>query len=250
MILEIDLGNTRIKWRLRTESGRLAGGSLNEESLDDLARHFAQQAWRPRRIWIASVRSQSANADLAAQCYRLWQLSPGFAQTQSRTGDLRNAYSDHRQMGVDRWLALLAAHRAYRGPVLVVQAGTAITVDLLAPGGRHLGGYIGPGWQLMRQALAEQTAQVRLPEQAPSWGTDPGRSTSEAVKAALAAMGKGLVDQGWLVLSREAGEPGVVVGGGDGEGLATMLSHATYWPELVLDGLAPAYEGGALSFQG
>ena len=250
MILEIDLGNTRIKWRLRTESGRLAGGALAEESLDDLARYFARQAWKPRQIWIASVRPRSANANLAAQCHRLWQLRPGFAQTWAQTGDLVNAYRDHRQMGVDRWLALLAAHRAYGGSVLVVQAGTAITVDLLASGGRHLGGYIGPGWQLMRQALAEQTAQVRLPAQVPSWAAEPGRSTEEAVKAALAAMVEGLIGRGRSVLSREAGELRVVVGGGDGEGLAAMLSDATYWPELVLDGLAPAFEGGALSFQG
>jgi len=250
MILEIDLGNTRIKWRLRTESGRLAGGSLAEESLDDLARYFAQQGWLPRQVWVASVRPRSAGAGLMGQCRRLWQLTPGFAQTQARTGDLVNAYHDHRQMGVDRWLALLAARQAYSGPVLVVQAGTAITVDLLAPGGRHLGGYIGPGWQLMRQALAEQTAQVQLPAQAPGWGTDPGRSTEEAVKAALAAMMEGLIGRGRLALSQKAGEPRVVVGGGDGEGLSARLSDATYWPELVLDGLAPAYEGGALSFQG
>ena len=250
MILEIDLGNTRIKWRLRTESGRLAGGTLAEESLENLARYFARQAWQPCQIWVASVRPRSANASLMNQCRELWQVTPGFAQTQVRTGDLVNAYRDHRQMGVDRWLALLAVQRVYGGPVLVVQAGTAITVDLLAPDGRHLGGYIGPGWQLMRQALAEQTAQVQLPAQAPSWGTEPGRSTEEAVKAALAAMVEGLVGRGRSMLSQEAGEPRIVVGGGDGENLAAKLNDATYWPELVLDGLAPACEGGALSFQG
>lgn len=250
MILEVDLGNTRIKWRLRTESGSLASGSLDQEPLESLARQFTRQAWQPRQIWVASVRPQSANADLADQCYRLWQLSPGFAQTQAQTAGLVNAYRDHRQMGVDRWLALLAAHRAYTDPVLVVQAGTALTVDLLAPDGRHLGGYIGPGWQLMRRALAEQTAQVRLPVQTPSWDIDPGYSTAEAVKAALAAMTLGLIERGRAVLSGEAGKPRVIVGGGDGEGLAAVLGDAIYRPELVLDGLAPAYEGGALLFQG
>lgn len=250
MILEIDLGNTRIKWRLRNESGRLAGGSLDEESLDSLAWELNRQGWQPRQIWVASVRPQSANTDLIDQCHGLWQLNPCFAQTQARTGGLINAYRDHRQMGVDRWLALLAAHHATTEPVLVVQAGTALTVDLLAPGGRHLGGYIGPGWQLMRQALAEHTAQVRLPAQPPSWSYDPGRSTEDAVKAALAAMALGLIDRGRAALSREADCSRVIVSGGDGEGLAAALGDATYWPELVLDGLAPAYEGGALSFQG
>jgi len=249
MILEIDLGNSRIKWRLRAESGRLAGGTLLDHSLASLAQNFACQGWRPDQVWVASVRPPEDNAALARQCRDLWQLNPLFAQTQPRTAGLVNAYVQHSQLGVDRWLALLAAHEVYSEPVLIVQAGTALTVDLLAPGGRHLGGYIGPGWHMMRWALSEQTARVRLPEQAPSWDDQPGRSTEEAVKAALAAMARGLVDRAESYLTQEGGRPRLILGGGDGQRLAAVWAHATYWPELVLDGLSPAHEGGALSFQ-
>ena len=91
-------------------------------------------------------------------------------------------------LGVDRWLALLAAHRhAPTEPLMVLDCGSAITLDLLVVGGRHLGGYIVPGLALMRSSLLSETAGVAV-EALSSVTSCPGRDTSTAVGHGLPLM--------------------------------------------------------------
>jgi type III pantothenate kinase len=75
---------------------------------------------------------------------------------------VRNSYDDPAQLGCDRWAALIGARRLYDGPAVVVNAGTALTVDALAGDGVFVGGIIVPGAQLMRTALAGHTAALKL----------------------------------------------------------------------------------------
>ena len=67
---------------------------------------------------------------------------------------VRIAYAEPSRLGVDRFLALLAAHARGPGPWLLVSAGSALTVDLLDVGGQHIGGVIAPSPEHMRAALA------------------------------------------------------------------------------------------------
>ena len=60
-------------------------------------------------------------------------------------------------LGVDRWLACLAAHRTYQQDVLVIDAGTAITIDIVTSNGIHLGGYIIPGMASLGQTISLST---------------------------------------------------------------------------------------------
>lgn len=238
MILEIDLGNSRIKWRLRDDSGRLAGGAADHDELPQVADELAALGVVPEEIWVASVLAEDLDADLSAWCERLWRRLPRFAQTQARCAGVTNGYRDPSQLGVDRWLALVAARQVCAGPVVVVQAGTAITVDLLGADGVHLGGYIGPGWQLMRRALTSDTARVRAAVEPPErLVLEPGRDTIQAVEAAIASMALGLVRQGRERLPAGAQ---TLVAGGDGALLLEHLPGARLVPELVLDGLGPA----------
>ena len=73
---------------------------------------------------------------------------------------MRTAYRDPAQLGVDRWLAALAAFAAERSAVCVIDAGTALTVDIVDDSGLHLGGLIAPGPELMRESLVRGTAQL------------------------------------------------------------------------------------------
>lgn len=243
MILEIDLGNSRIKWRLRDDSGRLAGGTAGHDELPQVADELAALGGAPDEVWVASVLAEGRDADLSAWCERLWRRQPRFARTQARCAGVTNGYRDPSQLGVDRWLALVAARQACAGPVVVVQAGTAITVDLLGADGVHLGGYIGPGWQLMRRALNSDTARVRAAVEPPErLMLEPGRDTVQAVEAAIASMALGLVRQGRERLP--AGPAQTLVAGGDGPLLLEHLPGARLVPELVLDGLAPVISAG------
>jgi type III pantothenate kinase len=75
---------------------------------------------------------------------------------------VRNHYVPPQQLGSDRWAALVAARQRHGGACLVVNAGTAMTVDALSPCGAFLGGLIVPGIRLMAESLLRATAEIRI----------------------------------------------------------------------------------------
>lgn len=241
MILEIDMGNSRIKWRLRSQSARLAGGVLEGSylALGDLPALDEPL----EQVWVASVLAPELNQKFSSWCEKHLGVRPRFARSQRFCAGLINGYQDFERLGVDRWLAMVAAFSVRGGPALVVQAGSAITVDLIAASGQHLGGYIGPGLGMMRRSLGSETDGVD-PGAAP-WGSlslDPGTDTQGAVQAALGAMALGIIERGLGVLEEQESsfaEPMIYLAGGDGPLLYEHLPRAFLASELVLDGLAP-----------
>ena len=237
MILEIDIGNSRIKWRCRDESGTLARGVVSD-GYQQLATEWA--GLPIRSIWVASVRDEAHNESFRQWCRADLRVEARFAHSQARCAGVTNSYAEPGLMGVDRWLAMLAAFAHIGGPCVVVQAGSALTADLLSASGEHLGGYIGPGLTMMQRALTNGTALVN-PEGGVWDGLSvaPGTDTESAVKGALAAMALGLVATAQAEL-RPGLEPGLLITGGDAQALAAHLPNARLMPELVLDGLALA----------
>ncbi len=238
--LELDAGNTFIKWRLIDADRVLERGRwLTAEFAAELLQECRQ---RPDEVWLASVAGEGLNQALAAGVERCWQLPLRRALTEAAAAGVRNSYEDPARMGVDRWLAMLAAWKRVGQPCWVVDCGSAITVDLLDAEGRHQGGYILPGIRLMQQSLLGNTAEVRVDRDVEHYSVAPGRDTSSAV-----AHGANLM---LLALARQlrAGIPGmaiptrVLVTGGDGAQLAEMMPDAELCPDLVMDGLRWALE--------
>src|SRR5690606_23962856 len=162
MILEADLGNSRIKWRLR-DAEQLLASSVTEDLASFLLQSTKQvlpQNLPLARFCCVSVRSQSANEELAGECEARRGVSPGFARAEALLAGVVNGYESPLDLGADRWLAVVAAYSRLAKSCVVVDAGSAITVDLVSDQGRHLGGYIAPGLQLMRRSLG-MTAGVR-----------------------------------------------------------------------------------------
>ncbi len=243
MILEVDMGNSRIKWRLRSQSARLAGGVL-DGSYEPLKGVLPSR--QPlEHIWVASVLDSEINQKFSRWCSEHLEVQPNFAQPQCRCAGVISGYRDFELLGVDRWLAMVAAFSASSGPVLVIQAGSALTVDLIASNGQHLGGYIGPGLEMMRRSLGSETDRVDPGvNRWQSLALAAGADTEAAVQAALGAMVLGVIERGLNELKKhESGfgqlsEPSVYLAGGDGPLLAEHLPRALLAPELVLDGLA------------
>ena len=248
MILEIDQGNSRCKWRLRQGQQHLQAGS-GDTSTGDYNQLFAELRQPPAAVHVATV-VPSRNPALEHWCQQQWQLTPVYAQVTRVCGGVRNGYEDLQQMGVDRWLAMVAAYQLVASACVVVSAGTACTVDLVTANGLHRGGFIGPGLQMMNNALFRNTDQVKVPALIDSEGLIPGTSTAAAVSAGLRAMQLGLVLRGIRQLLIEADQPWLVITGGGGQGLASLVtdslvaegvSHIVAGvrvvPELVLDGL-------------
>ena len=244
MELLIDIGNTNLKWTLGSPQAGIpleTMRSLRHHGRLPIDLHATWEAMpRPRRVRVASVAATGVTEALSRVTRAYWGLEPELVRPRAHHQGLSIAYQDPGRLGVDRWLALLAAQRLAATPLVILDAGTAITFDLLLPGGRHLGGLILPGVETMRQALLANTQipAVEPEEAADSWASDTATAIAVASLDAPAALAERLLGQ----LAAEAGaEPLLILTGGDAERLRLRLQvDALLVPDLVLQGLALA----------
>ena len=155
----MDLGNTRLKW---ARADRLADmqAIAHSENADCWEALTTEQV--PERVYLASVAGGARTEALQTWIDRRWGCSVLRARALPQLGAVRSGYRFPERLGIDRFLALLAAwvHNPYR-PTVIALAGTALTVDVLDAQGQHLGGLIAPGAELMKSALYRDTAELR-----------------------------------------------------------------------------------------
>lgn len=162
MQILIDIGNTRLKW-LRAQAGMLSAVSALDYR-DDNFLPILRRQWQslppPLRIGMACVGPGTVRDGVVALAKELWPAADcRIAGAQAAAYGVYNGYAQPEKLGVDRWLALVAAHRHYPGACLIVDCGTAITLDWLLAG-RHQGGMICPGLRLMKKSLAAETVAL------------------------------------------------------------------------------------------
>ena len=232
--LQLDIGNSSTKWRLVHRAGVIARGRYQhgDETGQIAMLHCTDHL---EQIWIASVTGTVAEAALAARLVERWGIAPWFARSQASTGNLRNSYQDPTRMGVDRWLAMLGARHREQGRVCVIDAGSALTIDLVSASGQHEGGYIIPGAALMERALLLDTDRVRFDEVV-DYALSPGTSTAQAVRHGIALAQAGAVT---LALAQAGNEPlALLFCGGVGDTLRQLVGRGGQWlPDLVFEGL-------------
>ena len=247
MILEFDCGNTRIKWRVRDGRRIIERGVFATFEAFGQIKLSALTLDSIERVLVSSVLSHEYRRTLASWSLEYLDINPEFAVSESSANGVVNGYQQPDRLGVDRWLAILAARSKTLQGFVVIDCGSAITLDIVTSGGEHLGGYIAPGLRLMREALESKTSGIKLSQMGYGDSVFPGRNTISAVKAAELAMITGLVDQARSILGNY--DPSVAelwVTGGDGEWLSSMLTNSAFIEDLVLDGLSialasPAY---------
>lgn len=243
-VLDIDVGNTRLKWRYSSAGKIIAEGAIAHAHcrLDELP----VPTDLLDRVRIASVVQGELLHGLLEVCRKQWQIEPEIAEVVQYCAGVTQGYSDPSRLGVDRWLALLAAYSSTRGACVVVSCGTAVTVDLVTDRGVHLGGYIVPGLELMRAALFSGTSAVQLEKIDQPGSLAPGKDTASAVSRGLVLMVKGLVESAELDLRNQGRAPKIIITGGDSELILPFLiepilsTKAVSRPNLVLDGLVLA----------
>jgi type III pantothenate kinase len=233
--LQLDMGNSSAKWRLKGGTEIIARGEFRHSAPETLEALLAQPA-DPAQIWIASVSSEATEDAVRRRLQQRWpQAKLWFARSEARSGDLVNSYAQPLRMGVDRWLVMLGARYRQPSRLCVVDAGSALTIDLVDAGGRHEGGYIIPGPSLMERALLLDTDRVRFAEEA-VYDLAPGTSTAEAVRHGIALAQASAV----RVAMELAGEPQprLYLCGGGAETLQRLLGGVGEWiSDLVFEGL-------------
>jgi type III pantothenate kinase len=234
LCLQLDVGNSSAKWRLLEQGDVLSRGRYSAADANT-QRELLESTASVDQIWVSSVAGGDTEAELREMLEQRWGVTPWFARTPAATGDLRNSYADPARMGVDRWLAMLGARARCGKRVCVVDAGSALTIDLISTTGQHEGGYIIPGPALMERALLLDTDRVRFTDEV-SYDLAPGSSTAEAVRHGIAVAQVGSVS---IVLDGCASEPpALIFCGGAGQVLQQLLDRGgEFVPELVFEGL-------------
>ena len=256
--MQLDVGNTRLKWRLldlpeatgkasvvlgrgfRVLSDYPDPGDALAALRSELLPLLGDRRLASLRVATVAAPELSLAVDQWAQ--RHFGIRAEFAYVTAAAAGVTAGYDDPAILGVDRWLAVLAASRYGQEGFVVVDCGSAVTVDLLRAG-QHQGGYIVPGLRLMSRALFGDTARVKVQ---PQWSGEPaavapGRTTAAAVGGGLPLMVVGLLLE---VLRRQQADTGttwkVLLCGGDARFLSTLLPAGVEFQvvdDLVLDGL-------------
>lgn len=234
MILDIDAGNGRIKWRL---TGGLMVPLLGSQTTDSVRQ--GQSLALPEtasvvRARLSSVAGDEVAASLASQLAQQFSIDLEVAEVTQTAAGVICGYSDPRSLGIDRWLAAIAAFAQVKNTVVVVDAGSAATIDIVVAPGRHLGGYIVPGMRLMHDALWQGTSRVKAEARPPEDIDTPGMNTNDAVNRGCLLILVAAIEK--LVAQYQGA---LVITGGDGSLLMAHFSErAVYVPDLVLDGMA------------
>ena len=231
-ILAVDAGNSRIKW------GLWEGRWSRQDSVTTGEVPLLADAWAalttPRYMIACSVAGAQVSEWLDA-----WAHSQGitlrWVTSQREQCGVRNRYREPAQLGADRWVALIAVRNLVEGAALVVNAGTAVTIDALTQEGEFLGGLIVPGLDLMADALTRGTAG--LPGAGGAVAQFPGNTVDAIASGAMQSV-CGAVERMERALAGRGAEPQILLSGGAARAILDHLGRpARVIPNLVLEGL-------------
>ena len=247
--LLIDAGNSRIKW-VYTRDGELDLKTAGTAGMDVFIERL-QKLEAADRIVICSVMSSEQSAELVGACEEAWDVPVQLLASTAEAFGIKNAYPSPTLLGTDRWIAVIAAAKTYGQPVIVMDLGTASTLDAVDDDGVHLGGLIFPGPGVMERSLHLDT---RLSTRS---GGDDFSGWNRAADSVLAgdsvrglvatnsgqAVAYGIISAqiGALkefheaVCQRLTGRPVIVITGGAGEGIMPLMERAMTESTLIND---------------
>ena len=260
MYLLIDWGNTRLKFLLIKELSEFADQQQSIESdtatsAKDLVMQLEQYGNKESivKVLIASVRNDKDNQELATELNQIG-LTLFIAKTSPYACGVECAYQNPQKLGIDRWLAMIAGYqttnREADQTVGILDIGSAITLDIIDPEGRHLGGHILPGNRLLSESLLN-TANVRIDHNLPaSKGFELGRSTVDCVNFGVEQMIIGYLIRAMTASNLKYKVNQWIITGGGSDHWIELLQNSELFSQdinmqhsltLVFQGLAKLY---------
>lgn len=248
MLLVIDVGNTNTvlgvydgeilkqDWRIRTirdttadEFNVLANALFSDKGI---------QRSIIRKIVISSVVPSSVPI-LNAYCEKYLGLSPLWINPDSVKKLMPILYHNPNEVGADRIVNAVAAYRKYKTALIVIDFGTATTLDVISEKGEYIGGAIVPGVMISAEALFQRASRLPRVEIFKAPDTVIGRDTIDSIKSGIIYGNAAMVDG---MVERMAGEmdskPRILATGGIApliSGLSKTIEKVE--PSLTLDGL-------------
>jgi len=244
--LLIDIGNSRIKWLNHNDSENKFGLSGVMANDHQVLQELFSQNWsnlvRPKRALVSSVSGPDTNEILDAWIKERWEIKAEYVKTEAFSQGVSNAYLDYSKLGVDRWMAIIAAWHRFRSDnaaICVVDCGTATTIDGISESGQHLGGFIIPGYTMMQEILMNNTANINIVRNSTPI-IDFSNSTEQGVNSGCYLAMVASIDRIVAAMKNDHGERiRCIITGGNAEIILKLLAtEFEYEPDLVLHGLS------------
>ena len=213
-ILFIDVGNTTVKWLFDGDYQSVSASKFNLTLLPE-----------SKQVFVSCVGDKSLLNGVK---------NVTFVESKDVFGTFKSSYENADELGIDRFLAMIATINQYPDQTrLIIDAGSALTFDLVLADGTHQGGLIMPGLGKLRRSFDQfctESQQLHNHKLA--------NNTSDAWACGTGQMFTSVINAQIVHYLDEFGDLVVVLCGGDSKLLALRLSHAVrLQPNLVLEGL-------------
>ena len=213
-ILFIDVGNTTVKWLFDGDYQSVSASKFNLTLLPE-----------SKQVFVSCVGDKSLLNGIK---------NVTFVESKDVFGTFKSSYENADELGIDRFLAMIATINQYPDQTrLIIDAGSALTFDLVLADGTHQGGLIMPGLGKLRRSFDQfctESQQLHNHKLA--------NNTSDAWACGTGQMFTSVINAQIVHYLDEFGDLVVVLCGGDSKLLALRLSHAVrLQPNLVLEGL-------------
>jgi type III pantothenate kinase len=218
--LLVDVGNSRTKFLFEKNNKLTAIEHIDNDAVNN--HWLAGIAVNIESITLASV-NQSSLTGVFATFTEQQKIPFTQVKSESKRFGVISSYQKPTTLGVDRWLTLLAANSLYKNKnVIIIDAGTATTADLLDKNANHAGGWILPGIDTLFNSLLANTTHVSA-IQAPVSTLSFGKSTSECVNNACWAATLGFIEQAIKQAHNLMAVDRILITGGNAEGISRLL---------------------------
>ncbi len=247
--LLLDIGNTTLKWVTYCDKNFVASGAVpHQKDITTALQAIICDLSAIRDVLVANVMEESSNAEICDYFCQQWGISVHIIKPKIQGFDVKNGYAVPERLGVDRWMALIAARKISKQTLLIIDSGTATTFDALTSSGDHLGGLIMPGLGLMHGSLLNETSipSVEFVNADDDFASD----TLEAVSSAAILSTTALTERLYQTLSNRTGcSPQLILTGGNAKVIGAQLGLKgviRYESELIMKGLAMVADSGDL----
>jgi type III pantothenate kinase len=248
-VLLLDVGNSRLKWGVLDDDGIRRTGHISQERIreEGLAVLTAKLPRRVDAVHASNVAGTRFTTRLSGVIGMHCNADVHFARSEKRGWGVTNSYRQPRRLGVDRWVAMIGAWSEVQSACLIVDAGTALTLDAIDDDGVHLGGQIIPGAETMLASLSNATSDIPLVSGSAKQSAGDlkmfGKNTAAAVREGAQNAVAGAIERSVRTLRSSAYDPTIILtGGGASRILGALEETPVHRPHLVLKGLAHMLE--------